>query len=501
MSLAAAPVHAIDRHWSGGSGLWTAPSEWSPGGVPQPADSAIVDHFAAGVPGSVRIHTNTVPAVTAVTIANANSVSMYDGRSGGVGSLLVGTDFIVGNASTAGALNVMRPVGSSSFPGGLTVLGNLRLGVLSGGGVVNQNAGTVTIGDAVILGDSNLPGSEFNAAGVYNLSGGRLRAPFMILGYNASTTGTFNLSGSGVAIIDEVYVGANSGSTGTVRQTGGNLVISGQLFIGTSVGGGGGDSYHLNGGNLSSDFTVLNYGSTINYTSGSAYLGDLWLDATNIGTQGARVTLGPGGDNWLRSFRVHIEDAAVIDLNDNRMTIGLHGASISRDFIRQGYNGGSWTGDGITSSVAAAVAASGSPHRTGLGYNHNVIQYTFTGDADLDGDVDLEDIGEWSINFTGELGGDGPKYWFEGDWDYDGDVDLDDVRHWSTNFTGELGAGLTLALDSPVHPQAASALAAMGIAVVPEPATLSALIAPIPGLLRPSRACRRRVPRYCSLSI
>jgi hypothetical protein len=45
------------------------------------------------------------------------------------------------------------------------------------------------------------------------------------------------------------------------------------------------------------------------------------------------------------------------------------------------------------------------------------------------------------VNFTGELGGGAgaTKVWTQGDWDYDGDVDLDDVGRWSVNFTGELG--------------------------------------------------------------
>jgi hypothetical protein len=92
------------------------------------------------------------------------------------------------------------------------------------------------------------------------------------------------------------------------------------------------------------------------------------------------------------------------------------------------------------------------------------------GDADLDDDVDLDDVGNWATNFTGELGGTGTKRWFEGDWDYDSDVDLDDVGRWSGNFTGELGGGVSLALPAgaTVHPQALGALREMGIAVVPE---------------------------------
>jgi hypothetical protein len=66
-----------------------------------------------------------------------------------------------------------------------------------------------------------------------------------------------------------------------------------------------------------------------------------------------------------------------------------------------------------------------------------LIKYTDAGDANLDGDVDLDDVGIWSQNFTGALAA-GSKTWFQGDWDHDGDVDLDDVGKWSVNFTGVL---------------------------------------------------------------
>jgi hypothetical protein len=70
-----------------------------------------------------------------------------------------------------------------------------------------------------------------------------------------------------------------------------------------------------------------------------------------------------------------------------------------------------------------------------------LFKYTFRGDAYRDGDVDLDDIGRYSLNFTGELGGSGPKVWWDGDWDYDGDLDFEDAGIRSLNFTGELGGG------------------------------------------------------------
>jgi hypothetical protein len=177
--------------------------------------------------------------------------------------------------------------------------------------------------------------------------------------------------------------------------------------------------------------------------------------------------------------------------------------------VKSGYNGGSWNGNGISSSLAAVT-----PHR-GVGYalasslgvtsfagegvapNDILIRYTLTGDADLDGDADGVDIGKWAVNFTGELGGGAgsTKVWSQGDWDYDGDVDGVDAGLWAQAFTGELGgAGLASVVvnDPSLSREAAQILAGLGITVVPEPIALAPLLAaPALGLNRR----RRRMPR------
>jgi hypothetical protein len=96
------------------------------------------------------------------------------------------------------------------------------------------------------------------------------------------------------------------------------------------------------------------------------------------------------------------------------------------------------------------------------------VKYTYFGDADLDGDVDGNDVGAWAVNFTGS-GGSTTKVWTQGDWDYDGDVDGNDVGRWATNFTGSGGGVLNI---TNAQPEAVAMLEAMGFTVVPEPASL-----------------------------
>lgn len=92
------------------------------------------------------------------------------------------------------------------------------------------------------------------------------------------------------------------------------------------------------------------------------------------------------------------------------------------------------------------------------------------GDADLDGDVDLSDLGTLAT-YYGETSG---VLWTQGDFDGDGDVDLSDLSVLAANY----GAGEAQALADFAE-----------IAAVPEPASTLLLLA------LPIWISRRRLPR------
>src|SRR5262249_29885011 len=143
-----------------------------------------------------------------------------------------------------------------------------------------------------------------------------------------------------------------------------------------------------------------------------------------------------------------------------------------RTLITQGYNGGAWTGAGITSSSAAAQAASG--HSTALGYAEVsavgagtfsgtdattvLIRYTYAGDANLDASVDTIDFNILSANFA-QTG----KVWSQADFDYNTTVDSVDFNLLASNFSLVLPGS-----DLVQNDFAASAL-------VPEPTTAALL--------------------------
>jgi hypothetical protein len=82
------------------------------------------------------------------------------------------------------------------------------------------------------------------------------------------------------------------------------------------------------------------------------------------------------------------------------------------------------------------------------------------------------------------------KFTCRGDADLDGDSDLDDLGFWSSTFTGDLGGG-GLSVYAPNAPAGAlAALSQLGITAVPEPGVVSLLM---PGFaVIASRALRRR---------
>jgi hypothetical protein len=150
-----------------------------------------------------------------------------------------------------------------------------------------------------------------------------------------------------------------------------------------------------------------------------------------------------------------------------------------------------WTGEGITSSLAAAVAAdSANHHKTAIGYAEDsaigsptsfmgqpadstsiLLRYTFDGDANLDGTVNALDFNALASNY-----GSG-QYWFQGDFNDDGVVGSGDFALLAANY------GQTMPTSGDV--------VATGV-VVPEPALGGGMLM-LAGLFSRSGHIRRRL--------
>jgi hypothetical protein len=178
--------------------------------------------------------------------------------------------------------------------------------------------------------------------------------------------------------------------------------------------------------------------------------------------------------------------AARLDITNNAFVIDYTGSSPVveiRDDIVQGYNGGTWDGLGIVTSL-------GNANQLGVGYAEAsqrnsvpaifgtvdlsavLFRYTRYGDANLDGQVNLQDFNRLAAGF----GSNGA--WANGDFNYDGNVNLADFNLLAGNF------GLAATAPGGPTPHDWASLAA----AVPEPsATLLAAAACT--ILRRRRAC------------
>ncbi len=192
------------------------------------------------------------------------------------------------------------------------------------------------------------------------------------------------------------------------------------------------------------------------------------LASLTIGTGGS-ATLTPGGNKVINTQTVSMTGSAVLDLTDNDMIIDYTGASPINGIIAiliGAYNGGAWNGPGIHSSVAAAGTS------TAIGYAEAsslftvfpatfagqsvdntsvVLKYTFNGDSDLSGNVNLADFNRLAANF-----GQSPRQWIHGNSNFDSAVNLADFNKLAANF-GSTGLGPQPDMRGPA-PQLRSSL-------------------------------------------
>jgi hypothetical protein len=168
--------------------------------------------------------------------------------------------------------------------------------------------------------------------------------------------------------------------------------------------------------------------------------------------------------------------------------------------IQSGRNGGTWDGPGVMTSysnggdhneigIASAAQALGiSATQTGTWMGQFVngsdvlVMYTYGGDANLDGKLNIDDYGriDASVGQSGSVFG-----WYNGDFNYDGKINIDDYGIIDSNI-GSQGPPLGIAPAS-----LAGIAQADGITAVPEPASILLLLLPL--LAQPARRRRCKI--------
>ena len=144
----------------------------------------------------------------------------------------------------------------------------------------------------------------------------------------------------------------------------------------------------------------------------------------------------------------------LLDLSANDLVVDSSSQAVIADQIKQGFDGGSWSGTGgITSSEAAVKPLMCLGYMTGGGSfdglsttsSDVLVKYTYYGDANLDGKVDGSDYSLIDSGYLTQASG-----WFNGDFNYDGLINGSDYTLIDNAFNMQ-GAALTAEFAAPTY--------------------------------------------------
>jgi hypothetical protein len=391
----------------------------------------------------------------------------------GNGTLTNGT-IIVSNSGSLSLGN--NGLGNSQLIVGVDGTGNLQI---TGGNVstdfmtLGQNTpalgtGTQTGGTLTVRANMSI-GETSTGANVYDISAGRLAANGIFVGSHGH--GTLKVSGTAV-VSAAVSLESSATGLGTVAVSGGSLTAGSFVNRGTFTQSGGAASL----GPVTGTGQIISTGGTLVVAS----IAQGTLDISSSGS----VAVAPNGTNTGLSVvrNLTIAGSGKLDLSNNDMIVDYTGPSPAgaiRGYLVSGRNGGLWNGPGLNSSKAATSPNAGESGKTALGYGESavvlgasggtfdgqpvdntavLVKYTYAGDANIDGQVDVTDLGALATHWQTSA------VWTGGDFDYSGFVDVTDLGVLATNWQAGVGSPL-----GPGSLEQAMAAVGLGAATVPEP--------------------------------
>jgi autotransporter-associated beta strand protein len=365
-------------------------------------------------------------------------------------------------------------------------------GVLHTGGFTKGGSGTL-----VLSGDNVYTGMTTVSSGVLRISHanalGSVQATTVV-----AADATLELTGNALSLEPVAISGSGVGGNGAIRNLSGvnslgPITLADDATIGVREG-------DLTVGNISS-------GPAQKLTKTGAFFlhaRRVRVGALEVASRFLTIVLGRDPDKTsVVNGSIIFGSGAKLDLRDNDLVLDYDGATILSTVHSQlanGYNGGAWNGSELISSEADADTFA-------LGYADNavlnlstfsgqnvdatsvLVRYTYFGDANLDEQVDITDLGLLATNWQTT------NVWTGGDFDYSGFVDITDLGMLASNWQAGVAAPSEPTDSDPWA--FADAIVGLGFpsASVPEPFVAPFVIGSALFVSRASRPCRARRAR------
>jgi hypothetical protein len=192
----------------------------------------------------------------------------------------------------------------------------------------------------------------------------------------------------------------------------------------------------------------------------------------------ARLALTPGGNKHLKVQSLTINGNAKLDVGDNKLIVASGDAG--------SWNGSAYTGiaglvnagrivtmmpdaSAETPLTALAVARAGDIGKTtfagqSVDPDDVLVMYTYRGDANLDGKINIDDYGriDGNVSQSGSVFG-----WSNGDFNYDGKINIDDygIIDGNINQQGAVFSGSLVAVNAVPEPACMMAISLTALLV------------------------------------
>jgi autotransporter-associated beta strand protein len=365
-----------------------------------------------------------------------------------------------GNVTIEGPLRLeqaMTLTGQISGPGRL-IIGPTSIATLSGNnsfaGGVDLSVGTAVIGSSTALGTGTIfVGNGVNGGAPGHIVTAGPPVTRTLPNPIVFTTDDLGFYGSGSVILSG-SIDLNGETHRIFTQSNTSVTVTGGIFGGGLIWRGSGT---INGGVSCTSLTKEG--------SGTLSMPNVRVPAVAVDAGTLQILAGGGDSGTSRVRSLSIDAKAHMNLRNN-------GLVIDYDAVSPAAAVGAMLADGrLFSSNSDAIHALGYGENSILGYavflGQNVdpstvlIRYTYAGDANLDGAVDIRDLYALATHYN--TSGD---VWTSGDFNYDGVTNVKDLTALAINWQAGVNAPLSLSFGA--------ALANVNLGV-PEPGNLAFL--------------------------